>query len=168
MSTTIAPITDAKYATFIAEVAQHAADAETTTTFDYFGVGTLVARHGRDRDAVKSDLIAAYRDRGVKASTVNVYLSQGIAIATRFATWNALETFADDELNGSRSLKRIYDAIKSEGKPEPEAAAEPAEVVAPTPLVDVILANLAHLTDAGEIARVRDAAIAMLTVTAVA
>lgn len=169
MSTTT--IADAKYDAFISDVARHAADRETSTLFDYYGVGTLVARHGRDRDAVKADLVKAYRALNVQASTVNVYLSQGIAIAGKFETWNALETFCDDELKGSRSLKRVYDAIKAADKPESPATDSdetPAVESPATALVDVVLAGLANLKNAADIARVRDAAIAMLKVSAAA
>lgn len=161
VTTTLTPVE------YIAEVADRFASREVDTLHDVWAVGSLVHSNEISYDAARDGLAAAFAERGLSASTAKVYVSQGYGLAQLFATFDEVEAFADDECKGSRSLKRIYDATRvREPKAEAEGAGE-AEVATtePTPLVDVILANLAHLTDPAEIARVRDAAAAMLTLS---
>ena len=155
---------------FITYVADRAASREIEALADFYGVGTLIVSGEISYEAARDQMVTEFKARNLAASTVKVYLSQGHSLAQLFDTFADVETFADDECGGSRSLKRIYDAVK--GKPAKAASETPAEGAtneadtAPAALIDVILANLASLTDAGEIARVRDAAAAMLTVKA--
>ena len=157
---------------YITYIADRAASREVETTADFHGLGQLIVKGDLSYDTARDQTIAAFAERSLTPSTAKTYVSQGYALAQLFPTFAELEAFADDECNGSRSLKRIYTATrdksdKGEGEGEGEAEAE-AVTEATTALVDVVLAGLAHLKDAGEIARVRDAAIAMLTVSAVA
>lgn len=155
---------------FITYVADRAATRETEALADYYGLGSLVATNELKYDAARDQLVEAFKAREMSAGTAKTYLSQGYALAQLFDTLADVEAFADDECNGSRSLKRIYDATRAkdaDADAPAEAEAE-AEAATPTALVDVILANLASLTDPADIARVRDAAIAMLTPAVVA
>jgi hypothetical protein len=151
------------YITFVAE---RTARREVEALADYFGLGQLIVSKELTYDVARDQLVEAFESFGLKGSTAKTYVSQGFALAQLFDTFADVELFADDECAGSRSLKRIYDATKDEPATGPGESAPVAEVVAPTPLVDVILANLANLKDAGEIARVRDAASAMLALIA--
>lgn len=157
---------------YITYIADRAASREVDALTDYYGVGRLIATGELTYDAARDQMIAAFRERNLTPATAKTYLSQGYALAQLFETFEDVEAFADDECAGSRSLKRIYDTVKRAGADDAADAGETESgdeaTDAPTPLVDVILANLAHLTDAGEIARVRDAAAAMLTVSVVA
>jgi hypothetical protein len=155
---------------YIIYIADRAASREVETTADFHGLGQLIVKGDLSYDAARDQTIAAFAERSLTPSTAKTYVSQGYALAQLFPTFAELEAFADDECNGSRSLKRIYTATRDKsdkGEGEGEGEAE-AVTEATTALVDVVLAGLAHLKDAGEIARVRDAAIAMLTVSAVA
>jgi hypothetical protein len=159
---------------YVTYVADRAATREIEALADFYGLGQLIVKGDLSYDAARDQLVDAFTARDMSGATAKTYVSQGYALAQLFDTFADVETFADDECKGSRSLKRIYDATRvradkgeaeAEGKGEAEAALETGE---PTPLVDVILANLASLTNAADIARVRDAAIAMLTVAAAA
>lgn len=156
---------------YITYVADRAASREVETLADFYGLGTLVVSGEVNYDQGRDALVAAFTERGLKGSTAKVYMSQGYALAQLFDTFDAVEEFADDECNGSRSLKRIYDQtrVKDDAADEVKGEGEgDAEVAATKALIDVVLAGLANLKDAGEIARVRDAAIAMLKVSAAA
>jgi hypothetical protein len=164
MSTTITPNA------FIIDVADRAASREVDALFDFHAVGTLIVTNAIGYDAARDLLVASFVERGLTASTAKTYLSQGYAIAQMFGTFDEVEAFADDEVRGTRSLKAIYTAIRNAAKGEVEAEGGEAEAEAvteaTTALVDVVLAGLANLRNAGDIARVRDAAIAMLQVKA--
>lgn len=154
--------------TFITYIADRAATREVEALADFYGLGQLIVTGELTYEVARDDMTKAFKARDLAASTAKVYVSQGYSLAQLFTTFAELETFADDDCNGSRSLKRIYDATRVKAEPAVEVEA-PAAVEAPAvALVDVILANLAHLTDAGEIARVRDAAAAMLSVSVAA
>jgi hypothetical protein len=158
---------------YVTYVADRAATREIETLADFFGLGQLIVKGELSYDAARDQLIDAFTARDMSAATAKTYVSQGYALAQLFDTFDALETFADDECKGSRSMKRIYDATrvkpaKSDESTESGDESAAMETGEPTPLVDVILANLASLTNAADIARVRDAAIAMLTVAAAA
>lgn len=153
---------------FITYVADRAATRETEALADYYGLGSLVATNELKYDAARDQLVEAFKAREMSAGTAKTYLSQGYALAQLFDTLADVEAFADDECNGSRSLKRIYDATRAKDADADAPAEAEAEAATPTALVDVILANLASLTDPADIARVRDAAIAMLTPAVVA
>jgi hypothetical protein len=142
---------------YIDYVADRAASREVEGLADYYGIGQLIVTGELTYDVARDELTAAFKARDLAASTAKVYVSQGYSLAQLFTTFDEVTEYADEECNGSRSLKRIYDSVKA-------AAAEPKVAKVPTPLIDVVLAGLANLKDAGEIARVRDAAIAMLTV----
>jgi hypothetical protein len=162
MSTTYSPNA------FIIDVADRAASREVDALYDFHTVGTLIVTNAIGYDAARDLLVSSFTERGLTASTAKTYLSQGYAIAQMFATFDEVEAFADDEVRGTRSLKAIYTAIRNAAKGEVEAAADEVEAVteATTALVDVVLAGLANLKSAADIARVRDAAVAMLTVKA--
>jgi hypothetical protein len=163
MSTTVTPNA------FIIDVADRAASREVDALFDFHAVGSLIVKGEVSYDAARDQMVAAFTERSLTASTAKVYVSQGYALAQLFATFAEVEEFADDEVKGSRSLKRIYDATRRAAKGdaiEGEGEGEAAIVEAATALVDVVLAGLANLKSAADIARVRDAAVAMLTVKA--
>jgi hypothetical protein len=161
-TTTTAPAPVAVHP-FITYVADRAASREVEGLADYYGIGQLIVAGELTYDVARDSLTAAFAEREMSASTAKVYVSQGYALAQLFATFDELEEFADEECKGSRSMKRIYDAtrVRPEKADEKADADEAAEMVA-TALVDVVLAGLANLTDPADIARVRDAAIAML------
>ena len=158
---------------YVTYVADRAATREIEALADFYGLGQLIVKGDLSYDAARDQLVDAFTARDMSGATAKTYVSQGYALAQLFDTFADVETFADDECKGSRSLKRIYDATRVRAD---KSADEPTALVAtndeaeaePTALVDVILANLASLKDAADIARVRDAAIAMLTVAAAA
>ena len=156
--------------TYIEYVANRCASREVEALADFYGVGALIVSGELSYETARDDMTAAFKARNLAASTAKVYVSQGYSLAQLFDTFADVESFADDECNGSRSLKRIYDATRV--KDDAAADETPAEGetnaadTVPMALVDVILANLASLTDAADIAKVRDAAAAMLTVKA--
>jgi hypothetical protein len=172
MSTATVSITPDTVHPFVDYVADRAASREVDATFDYWGVGRLIVSGELAYEVARDQMVAAFKIRDLATSTVKTYMSQGYALAQLFETFEELEEWADEECNGSRSLKRLYDASRvREPKADAEVSGEgetnAAETV-PANLLDVILANLAHLTDAADIAKVRDAAIAMLAPAAVA
>lgn len=154
--------------TFITYVADRAATREVEALFDFYSVGQLIVSGELSYDTARDDMAAAFKARELAASTAKVYVSQGYCLAQLFTTFADLEEFADDECGHSRSLKRIYDATRVRPAVEAETPAVAAVETPAVALIDVILANLASLTDAAEIARVRDAAAAMLTVAVAA
>ena len=142
--------------TYITYVADRAATREVEALADFFALGQLVKSGELKYDTAKTQLVEAFDSRGLSASTAKTYLSQGHSLAQLFDDFDAVEEYADEVCNGSRSLKKVYDSTKVKVAPTPK-------VVAPaTPLVDVILANLANLVTAADITAVRDAAEAML------
>ena len=150
---------------YLIHVADAAASREVSALADFYGVGSLIVSKELTYDVARDSLVTLFAERNLSTATVKVYVSQGYALAQLFPTFAAVEAYADDECKGSRSLKRIYDSTRvkadkaeGEGEAEGEAATEAA-----TALVDVILANLAHLTDKGDIERVRMAAASMLS-----
>lgn len=155
---------------FITYVADRAASREIEALADFYGVGSLIVAGEMTYEVARDQMTAAFKSRNLAASTAKVYVSQGYALAQLFDSFEDVETFADDECKGSRSLKRIYDATREKSEKSADESTGEGETnaaeTAPAALIDVILANLASLTDAGEIARVRDAASAMLTVKA--
>jgi hypothetical protein len=156
--------------TYITYVADRAARREVETLADFYGVGTLIRSGEMTYEVARDELTAAYKVRNLATSTVKVYVSQGFALAQLFATFDEVEEYADDECGGSRSMKRIYDStrVKADKVEADDKADDKADEQGKTDLVDVVLAGLANLKNAGDIARVRDAAIAMLKVTAAA
>jgi uncharacterized protein Usg len=155
---------------YITHVADRAARREVEALADFYGVGSLIVSGEIAYDTARDDMVAAFKVRDMNASTAKVYVSQGYALAQLFDTLDEVLEFADEECKGSRSLKRIYDATRvretaDESGEGGESEGGEGETRA---MVDVILANLAQLTDTGEIARVRDAAAAMLAPVAVA
>lgn len=154
---------------YVIYVADRAASREVDALFDYYNVGRLIVGRELSYDTARDQLCAAFAERDMAASTAKVYLSQGYALAQLFDTFEELEEWADEEHRGSRSLKRLYDATRvRDAKPAADESTADAETVAATALVDVVLAGLANLTSAADIARVRDAAEAMLKVRAAA
>ena len=149
---------------FIVSIAKKAANREVATLADFYKLGQMVNTGELDYDTARDDLVAAFKARKMSGATAKVYLSQGFGIAQVLPTMEDVKVYADANCKGSRSLKRIYDSLKADAKGDDEGDDEgdEAEVATPTALIDVILANLAHLTDRDEIALVRDAAIAML------
>ena len=149
----------------IVSIARKAANREVAALTDYVKLGHAIVAEEISYDVARDELCEAFKSRKMSPATAKVYLSQGFRVASTFATFADVKAYADERCQGSRSLKRIYDAIvkdeKGEVEGEGEGEGEAAELTA-TALVDVILANLAHLTDKVEIALVRDAAIAML------
>lgn len=157
---------------FITYVADREATREVEQLSDYYGLGQLIVTGELKYESARDQLVAAFAERDLKSSTAKVYMSQGYALAQLFDTFADVEDHADEVCNGSRSLKRIYDSTRVKADaPVADATAEGetnAAETAPADLLSVILANLAHLTDAAQIAQVRDAAIAMLAPVAVA
>lgn len=155
---------------FITYVADRAARREVEALADFYGVGQLIVSKELTYETARDEMVAAFAERDLQSSTAKVYVSQGYALAQLFDTFAELEEFADDECKGSRSLKRIYDAtrVKAEPAADGDSDGDAAEQVAPTPLVDVVLAGLANLTDAADIKRVLDAAAAKLKLAKVA
>jgi hypothetical protein len=150
-------------------VADRAATREIEALADFYGLGSLIVGKELSYDAARDQLVDAFKARDLSPATAKTYISQGYALAQLFDTFADVEQFADDECQGSRSLKRIYDATRvkaDKSADEPTVAGDESAAMEtePTALVDVILANLASLTDPADIARVRDAAAAMLTV----
>ena len=151
--------------TYLIHVADAAASREVSTLADFYGVGSLIVSKELTYDVARDSLIKLFAERNLAASAVKVYVSQGYALAQLFDTFDDVEAYADDVCKGSRSLKRIYDStrVKADKADKAEGTAE-AEAEAPaTALVDVILANLAHLTDKADVERVRMAAASMLS-----
>lgn len=172
-----------EYITFVAD---RAASREVDALHDFYGVGRLIVSRELSYEVARDQMVAAFTERNLAASTAKVYVSQGYGLAQLFDTFEDVCEFADDECKGSRSLKRIYDATRraakaDEGKADEakadagadEGEGDAAATAAPTTdadRADAILAILASMTDAAQIARVRDAASAMLrpTLTAAA
>lgn len=142
---------------FITYVADRTASREVDALADYFGIGELIRAREITYKNAQEQLIAEFDRRDMKAGTAKTYLSQGKVLAAMFDSFDDMVDYADAECDGSRSMKRIYDSMKGKGASKPKKAQ-----------VDVVLAGLANLSDPGEIARVRDAAIAMLAATAAA
>jgi hypothetical protein len=154
---------------YITYVADRAASREVEALFDFYSLGRLIVANELTYDAARDQLVTAFAERDMQSSTARTYLSQGYSLAQLFDTFDEVEEFADDACNGSRSMKRVYDTVRAADKGDAKGEGEgeaPAKVA--TALVDVILANLAQLTDPAEIAKVRDAAIAKLVPVAVA
>lgn len=153
---------------YIVYVADRAATREGEALMDYFGIGELVSSGRIAYEVARDELAQAFKDRNMSPNTAKVYVSQAVALAELFDDYESVATFADEVCGGSRSLKRIYDATRVRDDVTDDVtddAADESGDEGSTPLVDVILANLAHLTDAADIARVRDAAAAMLVPT---
>ena len=138
---------------FITYVADRAASREIEALADFYGVGSLIVKGEMSYDAARDQMTDAFKVRGLAASTAKVYVSQGYSLAQLFDTFENVETFADDECNGSRSLKRIYDATRvkdetpaSEGEGEGETNADVETVKASQ--LDVVLAALPNLSPA--------------------
>jgi hypothetical protein len=151
---------------YIASIAVKAANREVAALTDYFKLGRMVVTEELTYDVARDELGAAFKERNMSAATAKVYLSQGFKVASTFESMADVRKYADDRCQGSRSLKRIYDAIVKDAKGEAEGdegEADEAEAVTATALVDVILANLAHLTDRDEIKLVMDTAANMLS-----
>lgn len=162
---------------FINYVADRTASREVDALYDYFSLGTVIRSGELTYDAARDQLVAAFESRSMKAGTAKTYLSQGFQLAIAFRTFSALEEWADLEHDGSRSMKRLYDATRVKSEPaveepavEESAVEEPAVDDMATDAVrrDAILAILASMTDAADIATVRDAAAEMLKVAAAA
>lgn len=137
---------------FITYVADRAASREIEALADFYGVGALVVSGEITYETARDDMVAAFKARSLAASTAKVYVSQGYALAQLFETFEDVETFADDECKGSRSLKRIYDATRvkddeSDESGEGEGETNAAETV-PMSQLDVVLAALPNLTPA--------------------
>ena len=149
---------------YIVSIATKAANREVAALTDFHKLGLMVVAEELSYDQARDELCEAFKARKLSAATAKVYLSQGFALAQAFATLAEVKAFADENCKGSRSLKRIYDALKNQGSEDADGEDDGEDVaeLTATALVDVILANLAHLTDKAEIAMVRDAAIAML------
>lgn len=150
---------------YIVSIVKAVARRNSDTLRDFHKAGAMIVAGELTYDQVRDDAMATAKECKLAPATVKVYVSQGYAIAQALTTWAEVRKYADDRCKGSRSLKRVYDALKADAKGEAEGdegEADEAEAVTATALIDVILANLAHLTDKGEIAQVRDAAIAML------
>lgn len=120
---------------YIVSIADRAMKREAETLYDFVGLGHLVQSGELTYEVARDDTIAAFKERGMSGATAKTYVSQGSTLATVFANFDELESFADDECGGSRSLKRIYDAVK--GKAAPKAK---------KPLVEVVLAALPNLS----------------------
>ena len=134
--------------TYITYVADRTATREVEALFDFYGLGRLINAGELTYEVARDDLANAFKVRGLAASTAKVYVSQGYALAQLFDTFADVEEFADDDCGGSRSLKRIYDATRVKAdKPAAVVEVAPVTVDDDVKLVDVILANLAHLTD---------------------
>ena len=149
----------------IVSIARKAANREVAALTDYVKLGHAIVAEDISYDAARDELCEAFKSRKMSPATAKVYLSQGFRVASTFATFADVKAFADERCQGSRSLKRIYDAIvkDAKGEADDEGEADEAEAVTATALIDVILANLAHLTDRDEIALVRDTAANMLS-----
>jgi hypothetical protein len=150
---------------YIVSIATKAANREVAALTDYFKLGRMVVTEDISYDTARDELGEAFKARKMSPATAKVYLSQGFKLASTFEDMAAVRKYADERCQGSRSLKRIYDAIVADakGEVEGEGEGEDAETVTATALIDVILANLAHLTDKAEIALVRDTAANMLS-----
>jgi len=153
---------------YVTYVADRAATREIEALADFYGLGQLIVKGDLSYDAARDQLVDAFTARDMSGATAKTYVSQGYALAQLFDTFADVETFADDECKGSRSLKRIYDATrvrapKAETSTESGDESAAMETAEPTAMIDVILANMAQLTDAAEIAKVRDRAIWMLS-----
>lgn len=148
--------------TYITYVADRAATREVEALLDFYGVGRLIVAKELSYDVARDQMVAAFTERGLTAATAKVYVSQGYCIAQLFDTFDAVETFADEECNGSRSLKRIYDKTrdKSAAVVADDVDPEAAKVVTKQSLADVIIANIAHLTSRDDLQRVLDAVMA--------
>jgi hypothetical protein len=167
------PITTLSPVEYIGEVADRFASREVDTLHDVWAVGSLVHTGEITYDAARDAMSAAFAERGLSASTAKVYVSQGYGLAQLFDTFDDVEAFADDECNGSRSLKRIYDATRvrpakvedsatvegeTEGEGEGSATTDADRAAA-------IVAILSAMSDPTALATVADALNARIGVT---
>jgi hypothetical protein len=161
MNTTTATMSVSEY---VDHVADRAASRESEQLFDFFSLGRYVATGEATYDQVRDLAVAAFKVRNLATSTVKVYVSYGYGIAQLFDTFDDVETFADDECNGSRSLKRVYDATRNRDEAgdddeagEGEGEGEGDEAGETRPVADVIIALLAQVTDRADLARIAEA-----------
>lgn len=120
-----------KYITYVAD---RSAQREGEALTDFYGVGRLVVTGELTYDQARDQMVDAFKVRNLTASTAKTYVSHGYTLAQMFDTFKDVEEYADEECNGSRSMKRIVDSMST------------ATPKAKKSQLDVVLAALPNLT----------------------